>query len=122
MSAQRRIAAAIFGTALAAVGLTGCASSGRSATPAVSSSTPTASSTSPTSSTSATASGGASSPLSSSPATSRTCPGGHTSARINGAAKCLAAGQQCSSKAVAQYPQYGFVCSQVGTRLLLRRK
>ncbi len=52
----------------------------------------------------------------------RTCPGGHTAAMINGKAKCLAVGQQCSAKAVAEYGQYGFVCATVNGRLVLHRK
>ncbi len=52
----------------------------------------------------------------------KTCSAGHTSATINGAAKCLAAGQQCSSKAVNSYPQYGYICASSSGRLTLRRK
>jgi len=52
----------------------------------------------------------------------RTCPGGHAAATINGKAKCLAVGQQCSAKAVAEYGQYGFVCATVNGRLVLHRK
>lgn len=53
----------------------------------------------------------------------KTCTAGHTQATINGKSKCLTAGQQCSSKAIDQYPKYGCVCSQ-GTngRFVLRRK
>lgn len=53
----------------------------------------------------------------------KTCTAGHTQATINGKSKCLAVGQQCSSKAVDQYPNFGYVCSQ-GTngRFVLRRK
>jgi len=49
-------------------------------------------------------------------------PAGHTSATINGATKCLAAGQQCSSKAINSYPQYGYICASSNGRLTLRRK
>ncbi len=52
----------------------------------------------------------------------KTCPAGDTSATINGATKCLAAGQQCSSKAINSYPQYGYICASSNGRLTLRRK
>jgi len=52
----------------------------------------------------------------------KTCTGGHTQATINGRPKCLAAGQTCSSKAISQYPQYGYVCLTSNGRLTLRRK
>jgi hypothetical protein len=52
----------------------------------------------------------------------KTCTAGHTQAIINGRPKCLAAGQTCSSKAISQYPQYGFVCLTSNGRLTLRRK
>ncbi len=52
----------------------------------------------------------------------KTCPAGHTSATINGATKCLAVGQQCSSKAINSYPQYGYICASSNGRLTLRRK
>ena len=52
----------------------------------------------------------------------KTCPAGYTSATINGATKCLAAGQQCSSKAINSYPQYGYICASSNGRLTLRRK
>lgn len=53
---------------------------------------------------------------------SKTCPAGTVSGRIGGASKCLAVGQQCSAKHVADYTQYGFVCNQNGTRYILARK
>jgi len=52
----------------------------------------------------------------------KTCTPGHTQATINGRPKCLAAGQTCSSKAISQYPQYGYVCLTSNGRLTLRRK
>ncbi len=52
----------------------------------------------------------------------KTCTAGHTQAIINGRPKCLAAGQTCSSKAISQYPQYGYVCLTSNGRLTLRRK
>jgi len=52
----------------------------------------------------------------------KTCSAGHSQAMINGKSKCLAAGQVCSAKAVAQYPQYGFVCASSNGKLVLRRK
>jgi hypothetical protein len=54
-------------------------------------------------------------------AATRTCPGGDVRGTINGAIKCLAAGQQCSAKAVSQYPQYGFVCRPSTKGYLLSR-
>jgi len=51
----------------------------------------------------------------------KTCPAGDVRGTINGALKCLAAGQQCSAKAIAQYPQYHFVCRRQGTGYLLSR-
>ena len=52
----------------------------------------------------------------------KTCTAGHTRAIINGRPKCLAAGQTCSSKAISQYPQYGYICASSNGRLTLRRK
>ena len=52
----------------------------------------------------------------------KTCTAGHTQATINGQPKCLAAGQTCSSKAISQYPQYGYLCLTSNGRLTLRRK
>ncbi len=52
----------------------------------------------------------------------KTCAAGHTQATINGRPKCLAAGQTCSSKAISQYPQYGYMCLTSNGRLTLRRK
>jgi len=52
----------------------------------------------------------------------KTCTAGHTQAIINGQRKCLAAGQTCSSKAISQYPQYGYVCLTSNGRRTLRRK
>jgi hypothetical protein len=52
----------------------------------------------------------------------KTCPAGDTAGTINGKAKCLAVGQQCSAKAVSEYPSYGFVCEQRGSRYILRKK
>ncbi len=51
-----------------------------------------------------------------------TCTAGNTHATINGQPKCLAAGQTCSSKAISQYPQDGYVCLTSNGRLTLRRK
>ncbi len=51
----------------------------------------------------------------------KTCPAADVRATINGATKCLAAGQQCSAKAVTQYPQYHFVCRRQGSGYLLSR-
>jgi len=51
----------------------------------------------------------------------KTCPAADVRATINGATKCLAAGQQCSAKAITQYPQYRFVCRRQGTGYLLSR-
>jgi len=53
---------------------------------------------------------------------SKTCPAGDTRATINGATKCLTAGQQCSSKAISQYTQYGFVCRKQTNGYLLSRR
>ena len=52
----------------------------------------------------------------------KTCTAGYTQAIINGRPKCLAAGQTCSSKAISQYPQYGYVCLTSNGRLTLRRR
>jgi len=52
---------------------------------------------------------------------SKTCSGKQVSATINRVAKCLQVGQLCQSKAVAQYPAYGFDCIQSGTRWVLRK-
>jgi len=41
---------------------------------------------------------------------------------ISGVRKCLRAGQECQSTAVAQYSAYGFDCVQSGTRWVLKRK
>jgi len=51
----------------------------------------------------------------------KTCTGGHTRATINGAVKCLAPGQECSARAISQYPRYGYVCATVNGRLVLHR-
>jgi len=51
----------------------------------------------------------------------KTCPAGDVRATINGATKCLAAGQQCSAKAIDQYPQYHFVCRRQGAGYVLSR-
>jgi len=51
----------------------------------------------------------------------KTCSAGHTRATINGTVKCLAPGQECSAKAITQYPRYGFVCATVNGRLVLHR-
>jgi len=92
---------------VALVALTGCGPK-KTATP-----TPTAAAPAPVAGGSSTqAAGGA----------GKTCPAGHTSATINGAAKCLAAGQQCSSKAINSYPQYGYICASSNGRLTPRRK
>jgi len=52
----------------------------------------------------------------------KTCTAGNTQATINGRPKCLAAGQTCSSKALSQYPQYGYMCLTSNGRLTLCRK
>lgn len=54
--------------------------------------------------------------------TGKTCTSGDTQGVINGQSKCLAAGQQCSSKAISSYPQYGFVCENSNGKYVLRRK
>jgi len=64
---------------------------------------------------------GSSSAVQGSVGAAKTCTGGHTQATINGRPKCLAA-QTCSSKAISQYPQYGYVCLTSNGRLILRRK
>jgi len=51
----------------------------------------------------------------------KTCPAADVRATINGATKCLAAGQQCSAKAITQYTQYHFVCRRQGSGYLLSR-
>lgn len=107
------------GALVLALSLTGCGSGSKSAGGGA---TPTSSSAS-TSARSAggAASGSASGAPSASPA-GKTCTAGHTTATINGKSKCLAVGQQCSAKAIDQYPQYGYVCAQSSGKLLLRRK
>ena len=65
---------------------------------------------------------GSTSPAASAPAGSKTCTTGHTSAVIGGVNKCLAPGQQCSSKHISDYPQYGYSCEQTGTRYILKKK
>ena len=52
----------------------------------------------------------------------KTCPTGDTAGVIAGKNKCLAAGQQCSAKNAADYPQYGFVCSPNGAPSILKKK
>jgi len=65
---------------------------------------------------------GSSSTVQGSVGAAKTCTAGHTQATINGRPKCLAAGQTCSSKAISQYPQYGYVCVTSNGRRILRRK
>jgi len=50
------------------------------------------------------------------------CPGSDVSAMISGVHKCLQNGQECQSKAVAQYTAYGFDCIQSGTRYVLKKR
>lgn len=52
----------------------------------------------------------------------KTCPAGDTSGLIGGKSKCLAVGQLCSAKNVGDYPQFGFTCTQQGTRYVLAKK
>lgn len=52
----------------------------------------------------------------------KTCPAGDSSGVIGGKNKCLAAGQQCSIKNAADYPQYGFVCTPNGATNTLKKK
>lgn len=52
----------------------------------------------------------------------KTCSAGYTAAMIGGVSKCLAPGQECSSKHINDYPQYGFRCEQNGTRYTLKKK
>jgi len=52
----------------------------------------------------------------------RSCYGKDIAATINGQGKCLQAGQDCQSKAAAQYPAYGFDCLQSGTRWVLHKR
>jgi len=68
------------------------------------------------------ASAKASAPVAATPTGSvKACPGSDVSAMISGVHKCLQAGQECQSKAVAQYPAYGFDCVQSGTRWVLKK-
>ncbi len=103
-------------TALLALPLTvvltagGCGSKKTAASPAA-----------PTHPSAASAGSGTSSHSSNAGVTSKNCPAGDTRATINGVAKCLAAGQQCSSKAISQYTQYGFVCRKQANGYLLSR-
>jgi len=94
---------------LAVLTLAGCGPK-KTTTPAPS----TAATTAPGRGSSSTGGGGA--------GAAKTCTAGHTQAIINGRPKCLAAGQTCSSKAIRQYPQYGYVCLTSNGRLTLRRK
>jgi hypothetical protein len=55
-------------------------------------------------------------------AATKTCSGKEVAATIGGAPKCLQAGQECQSKAAAQYPTYGFECVQSGNRWVLRKR
>jgi len=104
---------------VAAVTLTGCGGSAakKASTGAASAAGGASSSSGAYSSSGAPSSSGASA---GGPA--KTCSAGHSQAMINGKSKCLAAGQVCSAKAVAQYPQYGFVCATSNGKLVLRRK
>jgi len=93
---------------LAVLTLAGCGPK-KTATPA-----PSAATAAPSGGSSSTVQGGA--------GAAKTCTAGHTQAIINGRPKCLAAGQSCSSKAISQYPQYGYECLTSNGRLTLRRK
>lgn len=145
---RRQALVATTAIAGCAVALTGCGSKSNSAThnstavrtsTAVSTHTSTATSTATSMSTdtsTSTTSGApsashrssressrhASSTSSSTGAASGTCTGGKVSATINGKSKCLAAGQECSAKAVDQYQQYGFVCEQKDGKQYILRK
>ena len=98
----------VLAPVLAVLTLTGCGPK-KTTTPA-----PSTATTAPGRGSSSTGGGGA--------GAAKTCTVGHTQAIINGRPKCLAAGQTCSSKAIRQYPQYGYVCLTSNGRLTLRRK
>jgi len=95
-------------TLAAAVTLTGC---GAKAHTPVTPAAPNAVTTGPAAAAGTSAGAGA----------GKTCSAGHTRATINGTVKCLAPGQECSAKATAQYPQYGYICRTVNGRLVLHR-
>jgi len=109
---SRKVLLLCGGALIAVMTLTGC---GGSSTHTAGLGSPSASQSVP----------GSSSPSPSSPSASpagKTCSASHTAAMINGKSKCLAAGQQCSGKAINQYPQYGYICAESNGKLVLRRK
>lgn len=112
---QKSMALSLMASAVL-VGIAGCGGS-KSAAPASSSAKQAGATSSPsaTPTTKSYATSGAS-------AGSKACSAKAVSARINGSSKCLEVGQQCSHKAVAQYPQYGFECVAKGNLYTLRKK
>jgi hypothetical protein len=119
----RRLLQGTLGVLLALAALSGChkGSSSSSASP-THSAAPAHTATATTSAGSAAGTGTSRRARTSASSGTRTCPAGDASATINGKAKCLAVGQQCSAKAVSEYPAYGFVCEQRGSRYVLRKK
>ena len=110
-----RTGTAVLALALA---LTGCKSSKTTAAPSAAAPVRTAAAPSAAAASPAAAASSAAGAATG----TKTCTAGHTAAVIGGVSKCLAPGQECSSKHVNDYPQYGYTCEQNGTRYTLKKK
>jgi hypothetical protein len=120
MLSTNAVRTAAVGLALGAA-MTGCKSNKTVAAPSAAAPVRSSAAVAPTPAAAA-ASPTTASALASGAAGAKSCPAGHTAAIIGGASKCLAPGQECSSKHVDDYTQYGFTCEQTGARYVLKRK